>query len=92
VQYTMHILDLDEAMICVLQGTKVELVRIPRNHSGGEKLYKLARTFWDDFVVKGGRATNRRANGKSEKQKGNAQELCKTTFQFGKATRRNDVM
>jgi YqaJ-like viral recombinase domain len=53
VQYTMHILNLDEAMICVLQGTKVDLVRIPRDHSGGEKLYKLARTFWDDFVVKG---------------------------------------
>jgi hypothetical protein len=52
-QYTMHILDLDEAMICVLQGTKVDLVRIPRNRAEGERLYKLARTFWDDFVMKG---------------------------------------
>ena len=51
-QYTMHILDLNDAMICVLQGTKVDLIRIPRDREAGERLYGLARNFWDDFVVK----------------------------------------
>ena len=36
-----------------MQGTKVELVRIPRDRAEGERLYKLARSFWDEFVVKG---------------------------------------
>ncbi|TAE21356.1 MAG: hypothetical protein EAZ92_17035, partial [Candidatus Kapaibacterium sp.] len=51
-QYTMHLLNLNEAMICILQGTKVDLVRIPRNRDEGERLYVLARNFWDDYVVK----------------------------------------
>ncbi|TAE20934.1 MAG: IS3 family transposase [Candidatus Kapaibacterium sp.] len=52
-QYTMHLLNLNEAMICILQGTKVDLVRIPRDREEGERLYALARSFWDNFVVKG---------------------------------------
>ncbi|MBD1207496.1 MAG: YqaJ viral recombinase family protein [Ignavibacteria bacterium] len=53
VQYTMHLLDVDEAKVCVLQGTKVDIVKIPRDREEGKRLYALAREFWEYFVVKG---------------------------------------
>ena len=53
VQYTMHLLDLSEAMICVLQGTKIDLIRISREREEGERLYNLARDFWVEYVMKG---------------------------------------
>jgi hypothetical protein len=52
-QYAMHLLDLDEAKVCVLQGTKADIYSIPRDRAEGERLYSLARTFWDEYVVKG---------------------------------------
>jgi hypothetical protein len=48
----MQLLNLDEAIIAVLQGTKVELYKIPRDRAEGERLVRLAREFWEDYVVK----------------------------------------
>jgi hypothetical protein len=53
VQYTMQLLNLDEAIIAVLQGTKVELYKIPRDRTEGKRLVRLAREFWEDYVVGG---------------------------------------
>jgi predicted phage-related endonuclease len=52
-QYTMHLLGLDTAYICVLQGTKVDLIKVPYSASEGEKLVELARDFWNGCVLAG---------------------------------------
>jgi hypothetical protein len=48
----MQLLGLNKAVITVLQGTKVELYKIPRDRTEGERLVALAREFWEEFVVK----------------------------------------
>jgi hypothetical protein len=61
----------------VLQGTKVDLVRIPRDRAEGERLYNLARSFWNDFVVKGVEppCETEKAKSKKETPKNYAEQL-----------------
>jgi predicted phage-related endonuclease len=52
-QYTMHLLGLDTAYICVLQGTKVDIIKVPHDEHEGERLVELARDFWNSHVLAG---------------------------------------
>ncbi len=46
-------------MICVLQGTKVDLVRIPRDRDEEKRLYSLARSFWEVLCDENKRAVKK---------------------------------
>lgn len=50
-QYTMELLGLDCAYVCVLSGTKVEIIKIPRSKEEGTQYRKLAADFWNKHVI-----------------------------------------